>query len=176
MAFGTSRIFTSLDAGAPVVHGAVGSLINVLDAVLVNGYGSTPSLGWTKEFSGTNKAVYRAPSGTRRYVRVDDSIGYNASISSYETMINIDNGTDRMPSIAGAAIYWYKSYYQNTAATRWYIIGDEAGFYFIPFVFTSVYNSSNNIGFYWSKTYYAGDYNPYDIRNKWNFTLIGYYD
>jgi hypothetical protein len=32
-----------------------------------------PSLGWTKEFSGTNLAVYRTKGGNRRYLWLDDS-------------------------------------------------------------------------------------------------------
>jgi hypothetical protein len=49
------------------VTGQVGSLITALDAILVTGQ------SWTKEFTGTNKAVYRAPSGNRFYLRVDDN-------------------------------------------------------------------------------------------------------
>jgi hypothetical protein len=36
-----------------------------------------PSLGWTKEFSGTNLAVYRTKGGNRRYLWLDDSESTN---------------------------------------------------------------------------------------------------
>jgi hypothetical protein len=35
-------------AGAPVLNGTEGSFIALLDAILVNGFGSRPSLGWSK--------------------------------------------------------------------------------------------------------------------------------
>lgn len=69
--------YMSSDSGAPIMNGTQGSLVNVLDAILVNGYGSKSPAGWTKPFSGTSKAVYRnSPlTGTGTYYRVYDN-GY----------------------------------------------------------------------------------------------------
>lgn len=66
--------YTSADGSAPTITRATGELIQLLDAVLVDGYGAKPAAGWTKSFSGTNKAVYRQGTGsTQRYLVVDDS-------------------------------------------------------------------------------------------------------
>jgi hypothetical protein len=90
-------IYKSSDASAPVLNGgAVGTLITVLDAVLVNGYGTKAAAGWSKAFSTANIGVYRAPSGVRNYLRVDDSDGVVRSagkIAAYETMSDVNTGT-----------------------------------------------------------------------------------
>jgi hypothetical protein len=81
------------------ITGEVGSLITALDAILVTGQ------GWTKSFSGTNKAVYRAPSGNQLYLRVDDNGpgaggAKEARITGYETMSDVDTGTGPFPTAA----------------------------------------------------------------------------
>jgi hypothetical protein len=44
----TVRLYSSLDVGAPVLNEASNTLVAVLDACLVNGYGAKASSGWTK--------------------------------------------------------------------------------------------------------------------------------
>lgn len=80
------------DAGAPVLNNAAGSLIALLDYVLVTG------TGWSKVFSGVNKAVYQAPAGRRFYFRVDDTYGSYARIVGYEAMTDVDTGTNPFPT------------------------------------------------------------------------------
>ena len=46
-----------------------GSPVTTSSSILVK----VPSLGWTKEFSGTNKAVYRMKGGNRRYLWLNDT-------------------------------------------------------------------------------------------------------
>jgi hypothetical protein len=97
--------YLSTDGSAPTLNGTTGSLVTVLDAILVNGYGSKAAAGWSKVFSGTSKAVYRAPSGSRLYLRVqDDGPGAGtfreARITGYETMSDVDNGTGPFPTAA----------------------------------------------------------------------------
>ncbi|MBU6231534.1 hypothetical protein KGP36_02600 [Patescibacteria group bacterium] len=66
--------YFSTDASAPSLTQADGSLLTVLDAILVNGYGTKPSAGWTKAFTnGTDISVYQAPSGVRHYMQVVDN-------------------------------------------------------------------------------------------------------
>jgi len=82
--------------------GQVGSLITALDAILVTGE------GWTKVFTGTNKAVYRAPSGNRLYLRVADDAGAaggakEAQITGYINMSDVDTGTGPFPTAAQGA-------------------------------------------------------------------------
>lgn len=85
------------DAGAPVLNNAAGSLIALLDYVLVTG------TGWSKVFSGVDKAVYRAPAGRRFYFRVDDSAGATARIVGYEAMTDVDTGTNPFPTAVQSA-------------------------------------------------------------------------
>ena len=69
----TVRVYSSTDASAPVLTGQVGSLIAVLDACLVNGYGTKTAAGWTKPFAdASNTAVYRSGSGSRAFFRFFD--------------------------------------------------------------------------------------------------------
>ena len=64
------------DPSAPVLSSpSAGSLIGVLDACLVNGYGSKAAAGWTKAFSGTKLAAYRQGGGSMCYLRIDDGTG-----------------------------------------------------------------------------------------------------
>lgn len=59
----TVTVYSSSDVGAPTFNQVAGSLITLLDACLVNGYGSKAAAGWTKEYSATNQAVYKMASG-----------------------------------------------------------------------------------------------------------------
>lgn len=80
------------------VTGQVGSLITILDSALV-------AAGWTKSFSGTNKAAYRPGGGNQFYLRVqDDGPGAGgareARITGYESMSDVDTGTAPFPTAA----------------------------------------------------------------------------
>jgi len=106
-------VYTFADGGAPQLGGSAGTLISVLDFALVTGS------GWTKPYSGANKAVYRPPSGNQFYLRVDDSgldapVGGSARVTAYESMTTVDVGTNPFPSAAqgqGSAGYilWHKN-------------------------------------------------------------------
>lgn len=129
----TVRVYKSTDAGAPVLTGLVGSLILVLDACLVTGYGGNTPAGWTKPYSGADKAVFK-PQGANGYYRVDDSAarsaatyGVAAEIVAYETMTGVDSGVARIP-LTGSR-YWLKSGARSSDARPWIIIADEFGFY-----------------------------------------------
>lgn len=136
------QIFRSTDAGAPALRGNVlGDLVALLTAVLVDGYGSTPGAGWSRPFvnaAGT-VAVFRAPSGNRRYLRVDDSrpvwgsVYRNARLRMYDTMTDVDTGTGEAPLPAtdavGVAAYVFSG--GSAASARpWRLVADEACFYF----------------------------------------------
>jgi len=124
------KYYTSEDAGAPVLSGQAGALIALLDKVLVDGYGSKAPLGWTKPYSGTNKAVYRLDHtlNSGRYLRVDDSNAQYAIVNAYDAMSDVDTGIDGFPAIATPR-YWRKSNLSDTSARSWAIYGDEAIFY-----------------------------------------------
>lgn len=70
-------VYKSTDASAPTLNGQKGSLITVLKACLVNGYGSKAAAGWTlaTEDAGNYKAIFRNDSvnGSGRYFRIQDN-------------------------------------------------------------------------------------------------------
>lgn len=200
----TVKHFHSAMVGAPVITGAAGVLIAVLDACLVTGFGlktldslvvagevatmncgtghsfepdtialvagATPAglngekriisttlntatfaapgvtdqtatgtitarlapAGWTKSFSGTNLAAYRAvdPSGTRMFLRVDDTSTTNARVVGYESMTDVSTGVGPFPSatqISGGG-WWPKASAAAGAARAWTLVADGKGF------------------------------------------------
>jgi len=105
--------FSYVPATAPTVANATGAITAK----------AAPVGGWTKAFSGVNKAVYQAPGGL--YLRVDDSIDvYGAAVSFYESMTDVDTGTGQF-----GAGYWRKSDSTTTSMTNWRLVGDASGFY-----------------------------------------------
>jgi hypothetical protein len=125
-------IYRSSDTSAPGAYAnTAGSLITILDACLVNGYGSKTAAGWTKAFSGTNKAAYRnsttAPS-TGFYLRIDDTSTTESRAIGYETMTDVDTGPDLFPLTAqiSGGLYLQKS----ASTTTWMVIADNRAFYF----------------------------------------------
>lgn len=152
----TVRIYQSSDASAPVLTGTAGSLITVLDACLVDGYGTKTAAGWTKPYSGTNIAVYRmstAGGSSGCYMRVDDTgtltDARDARVYGYKTMSDINTGTAQFPTTAteiqvGGAP-WKKSSTANATARPWVIIADERLLYFFSYAnSTTLYASTTN--------------------------------
>jgi len=128
-----TTLYRSTDGSAPTMSGTAGDLIAVLDACLVNGYGAKAAAGWTKVFSGTNKAVYQAPAGTQFYLRVldDGSDGTNgarvASVRGYESMSDVDTGTGDYPTVAQQAdgLFFAKSSTADAATRPWAVVADS---------------------------------------------------
>jgi hypothetical protein len=81
-------------------------------------------------YSGTNKAAYRSldVTGTRLYLRVDDTVGVYADVSGYESMSDIDTGTG--PFNGGGSGRWYKSGTADATARGWRVYADSRCFYF----------------------------------------------
>ncbi len=130
----TIYALSSADASAPVLDGTPGSLIALLDAVLVNGYGSHPGLGWTIAFTDTNKRAYRMPAGTSQaYLRVVDdgtlSSGQVANVNAYTAMSDIDTGTGPLSTSGG---YVIKSRTADATARSWRFASDGEFIHFFP--------------------------------------------
>ena len=83
-------------------------------------------LGWEKVYSGANKAAYRSQdvTGTRLYLRADDSAAQYLTVTMYETMSGIDTGTG-----ATGPLYWKKSSTSDTTARPWQLVGNSTAFY-----------------------------------------------
>jgi len=157
-------VYKSTDASAPVLTGVAGDLITLLDAVLVNGYGAKPAAGWTKEFSGTNKAAYRngAASISRTYWQVlDNAVGTGGAREArtrlYATMSDVDTGTLPVPTAAQSVpgIVLRKSLTLDATARAWCILADDKTAIIIlqPLDLLS--------GVYYNSTAYVGDIYSY---------------
>lgn len=133
-------IYRSSDGSAPVLDGTVGSLVALLDACLVTGYGAKAAAGWTKPFTGTNKAAFKLGAGTGFYLRVqDDGPGAGgaaeARVTGYVTMSDVDTGTGPFPTAAQglggaiAALSFRKSSAADAAARSWIVVADSRTVY-----------------------------------------------
>lgn len=128
-------MYRSTDAGAPTLAGnTLGGLITVLDAALVDGYGSKPAAGWTHSFATSgNVAVYRPgmASTARMFYRVDDNGsfaagGREAAIRGYETMSDLNTGTGDFPTVVQQTngLQLGKTEENNTNTKAWFISAD----------------------------------------------------
>lgn len=200
------KYFHSGMSGAPVLSGSAGTLIAVLDACLVNGFGSitldslvvaggiatatrsagqlfekdavvlvagaTPAglngqkrtlsisgtqftfdatgisdqtatgtvtvklapAGWEKQYSGTNLAAYRSldVASNKTVLRVDDTGTTSAKVVGYESMADVNTGTNPYPTVAQLATggFWDKSDTANATARKWMVFADSRFFYF----------------------------------------------
>lgn len=172
------------------------------------------SLGWTKPFSDTQKAVYRAKdiSLNPYFLRVDNSLDpvYNTNYAKFakvgilETCNSIDdlsgnqapldpNNTTKnwigTGSGGSASVGWAKWFYATSDSTvslswadssapiggnrSWILIGDEANFYLLPSVSSSLSTSPNKDC---STCYGFGSFNsqlPYLLAYL-NYNNVGY--
>lgn len=155
-------VYKSTDASAPTLSGQAGRLIAVLDACLVTGYGSKTAAGWTKSFSGTNLAAYRMTTtspATGFYLRVDDTGTTSSRIVGYETMSDVNTGTNPFPTAAqqsGGAYAW-KSSTADATARPWCLIADSGadprGFYLIIDANSTTYSTTDT----YATIYFFGD-------------------
>jgi hypothetical protein len=129
-------IYQNTDGSAPTLSGTVGSLVALLDACLVNGYGAKAAAGWTKPYTGVAKAVFRQGAGSNgMYLRVqDDAPGAGgakeARITGYEAMTTVDAGTNPFPSAAQgvggiAMVVARKSITADATARTWLVAADS---------------------------------------------------
>ena len=92
--------------------------------------------GWTKAFSGTNKAVYRSADPQAHAggmcLRVDDTGTLTARVVGYESMTDVDTGLGPFPTNAQVpgGLYWHKSTVESADAAGWCVIADSRFFLF----------------------------------------------
>ncbi|EMR0514609.1 hypothetical protein RY963_002650 [Stenotrophomonas maltophilia] len=166
-----ANIYMSTDSGSPQLSGQAGSLVALLDAVLVDGYGTgvdrKEGAGWTREFTSTNKRGYRnnPVSGTGFYLQIDDSAsagtpGY-CFARGFGSMTAFDVGLNPAPVLAvgQSGLVLAKSSQLNGGARRWLIIADDR----IVYIFINPWPSGN-----YYHPYFFGDfisYKPGDVNN-----------
>lgn len=170
----TVRLYRSDDTDAPSgITNAAGSLIAVLDACLVSGYGAKAAAGWSKAYSGTNKAAYRQGNGNLRYLRVDDTGTTTARVRGYESMTDVDTGTGPVPTEAqvSGGLYQYKS--SSATARPWVVVADEN--FFILWVGSNngtAPSITSGITTQYEPAMMFGDFESYVQGDIWNTLIV----
>lgn len=108
--------FTIEVSGSPATPATTGSTITARRA----------PANWTIEYTGTNKRVYRPPSGHQHRLRIaDDGTGSAQYARAYwaESFSDVDTGTNLAPTAAqlSGGIYIYKSDAASSATRAWVI-------------------------------------------------------
>lgn len=90
--------------------------------------------GWSKPFTGTNKAVFRPAAATsnKPCLRVLDTGAQLARVNGYTSMTTVDAGSNIFPTatqLSGGG-YWCCSDAANSSARPWIIVADDRAFYF----------------------------------------------
>jgi hypothetical protein len=131
----TITTYKSSDGSAPAIARAAGDLITLLDAVLVNGYGAKAAAGWTKEYSGTNKAVYKQGTGSSgKYLRIHDDIvdycGGAQRIQIADGASGVDTVTGVSLGVSGTTHYIHKP---DSVANKgsWVMYADAKAFWLL---------------------------------------------
>lgn len=180
----TVRVYRSTDASAPVLTGSVGALITVLDACLVNGYGSKTAAGWSKALSTTNKAAYQQnATGANNnpapmYLYVDDTgpgagAAREARVCGFETMSAITpTGTGQFPTSAQSAIgvgtlVIRKSTTADATARAWTLVANGQTIYL--FIETGDFPAPALAAF----TFVFGDFKSYKGTDLYAVGIIG---
>lgn len=174
----TVRVFSSSDAGSPVLTSAPGSFLNVLSKCLVEGYGSKAGAGWTKPFANAANtiAAFKQGGGNNRLLRVDDSAASAnpryARVRGYETMSDLDTGNGAFPTTTQYATQGgcpWTTHYTNTGTDphMWLIIADETFFYVH---WLNAPGNEANTGY--KETYWFGDLVKYGANDNYATVLM----
>lgn len=138
-------VYKNTDPGAPVLNANTGSLITILNSCLVSGYGNKAAAGWRLAFQGGTGvnpigiAVYQitGAGAAQLYVRVNDNkiiSALDATVFGYETMTDLNTGTNPFPSAAAISTdggYAKKSSTNDTTTRNWVVYADDRTFYFL---------------------------------------------
>ena len=159
MATSQFTIYRSNDAGAPFLYGTTGSVISILDACLVNGFGSLGGSGWTKPFPNTSSAngvhsasvgCYQQPSGSGLYLFINDnrpnglSLGKEAWATGWEVLndlsssvsSSVGSGSNSFPTgsqllTSGHVVIRKSSTNDSSSLRQWVVIADSSSFYLL---------------------------------------------
>ena len=167
----TVRVYRSTDVGAPAYTNAVGSIAALMKACLVTGYGALPGAGWTNPFSATGVEVFKQGAGNGLYFRVDDSLAVLTAITyarivGYETMSDVNTGTNAFPTAAQftGGLYVFRGPASNATAKQWTLVATEKTVYFFPQASPGAINLYNQF-------IHFGDFTSYTAGDAWNTLL-----
>lgn len=114
-------IIQSTDVGTPSnINTVAGSYVTILDHCLV-------AAGWNIAFTATNRRAYKQALPFEKYVYVDDTDATNTRVRLFDSMTDINTGTNPTPTDAqiSGGIFWLKQ-----VDKAWIFCGDEKQFYF----------------------------------------------
>lgn len=126
--------YASTDSGAPVLNGVAGSLIDLLHAVLVTGYGTQAAAGWTRPWlsADTNEAVFQPDDDDDAFYYFNDNApgaGAGREARFYMGMAHDGSGnlTNKCPQNTTLANGYFlrKSLSTATTARDWEIWADS---------------------------------------------------
>jgi hypothetical protein len=143
------------DDDAPECNAAPGSRIALLDACLVDGYGNQTAAGWEKTAVSSNIALYRAPTGLRHYLWVDDSGTTTASVNAYRDWVSgVGSG-----NFSTASQFWAKSNTAIPAGRQWVLAADDKSFLLFVSPLENVNTNFKVMGFGELAKHHAADLN-----------------
>lgn len=161
-------VYRSTDGSAPVFNQSAGSLVVLLDAVLVNGYGAKAAAGWTKQFTAAGgEAVYKmAAGGSDAVLVVKDTAVANVYNDGTNRLLAAKSATSTVaytkpftfPNV-GAAIQSQIIHKPDigTAGSDWIMIANNHFFYL--FTRRSGWTTNGIQHTYWS-LFFFGDALP----------------
>jgi hypothetical protein len=106
--------------------------------------------GWTIAYSGTNVAAYRQGSGNGFFLRVDDSGTTSARLVGYETMSDVNTGTNAFPTNAqvSGGLYLMKSSTADATSRGWVMVCSDKLFHlFIDYDSNATANNRQGASF-----------------------------
>jgi len=122
----TITLYQSTDASAPALSNTAGSLIAVLRACLVTGYGAKAAAGWTEAYTGTNKVAFRMATGVGKngvYLQIADSSTTDSLLRGYGAMTDVDTGTEPFGLLSTSTCV------VKTATQAWKVVATDTYFY-----------------------------------------------
>lgn len=133
------KIYHWTDDDAPQLTMQTGTLTNLLDKCLVEGYGEgdneKESAGWEKVFADALpfKAVYRPPAGLRPFLRIQDNGASDqgasvASAKAFMQMTDVDTGTVPFCSTAANNFWGKGSTAELDTPRQWLLAADDKSF------------------------------------------------
>lgn len=135
------------------------------------------ALGWVKQFTGTNKAIYKRsdPTATAMMLRVLDTAVSPASATSarafmVESATDIDTYTGQGPTQMSLSDGTYINRGENnTTAKQWSIVGDGRAFYLM----TQVSSITLPTAGYGAAVFFFGDFKSFVNGDAYNTWLVG---
>ena len=162
-------VYRHTDVGAPQLDGKVGTLLNIIQKALVDGYGSKPGLGWTRIFydAVTGSVIYRnntVDGGSGGVVRFSTT-----DLISVNKMIRIQVAKDASDVNTLIQPLPFLERYVNSSTTSWEIIGTSRGFYL-----NGMSSSSLNMNYETSAQWllFLGDIISYWQNDSGEFTMV----